>query len=99
MVYNELVKKDIPFCVVSRNGDIIESYKVEDYELIENIVRLFNTAAYFHTSLNDELDTIDITFGQKKVVIVRMGENIAFGICDTNVDSLVISNTFSGKTG
>ena len=62
MVYNELVKKDIAFCVVSRNGEVIESYKVDDYELIENIVRLFNTAAYFHNSLKDDLNTIDIMF-------------------------------------
>jgi len=97
MVYTELVKKDIAFCVVSRNGEVIESYKVDDYELIENVVRLFNTAAYFHSSLDDELDSIDIVFKDKKVVIVRMGENIAFGICNTGVDSVVIANTFGGK--
>jgi predicted regulator of Ras-like GTPase activity (Roadblock/LC7/MglB family) len=98
MAYEELVKQDIAFCIVSRNGEIIESYKVEDYELIENVVRLFNTAAYFHSSLDDELNNIDIVFNEKKVVIVRMGGNIAFGICNKDMDSLVIADTFSGKS-
>jgi hypothetical protein len=95
-MYEDLMKAGIPFCIIKRNGEVVQYNNLDDPEIIKSVVRLYNTANFFHESLKDSPTSMSIMFNGKRILIVPKGDLIQFAISSTQQDAGAITKSFGG---
>jgi hypothetical protein len=95
-MYEDLVKAGVSFCIIKRNGEVIQYNNLDDPEIIKSVVRLYNTANFVHESLKDSPSSMSITFNGKRIIIVPKGDVIQFAISSSQQDAGTISKSFGG---
>jgi|GEM_PF-4356890 len=96
-MYEELEKMGIPFCVIKRNGEVVQYSKMDDPEIIRNVVRLYNTSHFVHESLKDAPGMMSIVFNGKKILIFARGDVIQFAISSSQQEAGIVSRAFGGN--
>jgi hypothetical protein len=96
-MYEDLVKAGIPFCVIRRNGEVVQYNNLDDPEIIKSVVRLYNTTYFIHESLKDTPGTMSIMFNGKRILLFAKGELIQFAIVSTQQEAGAVSKSFGGN--
>ncbi len=96
-MYEEMERMKIPFCIIRRNGEVIQYSNLDDPEIIRNVIRLYNTSNFVHESLKDAPETMTIAFDGKSILIFPKGEIIQFAIASSEQEAGIISKSFGGN--
>jgi tricorn protease-like protein len=96
-MYDVLKKAGIAFCVIRRNGEVVDYSGMDDPDIIKGVVRLFNTASFIHESFKDKPEIMELSMDGKTLLVLASGELISFAVSSKEGDEALITRSFGGK--